>query len=74
MYTLQDAEYLRDYYADKILGRKNSTGYNFVKIEIECIASKFEVWCQLSSYVYHSLSKTAKELGLVSPLKTLNAR
>lgn len=72
MYTLQEAEYLRDYFAQKILNRKIGEVDKFTRIEIICVADKFQVRCFLASSDYLQLEDATKKLELISPNDVLS--
>lgn len=74
MYTLQEAEYLRDYYRDKIVGQKIGSGDTFRKLEIVCVNDKFQVWCYITSSAYAQLEKATQDLELISPEEVMKSR
>ena len=71
MYTLQEAEYLRDYYAEKILDRKIGSNDKFIRIEIVCVDDKFQVRCSRASSGYVQLEDATNKLELISPTEVL---
>lgn len=71
MYTLQQAEYLRDYYAEKILERKIGANDKFIRIEIVCVNDKFQVHCFKASSGYIQLEDATNQLELISPAEIL---
>ncbi len=74
MYTLSEAEYLKKYYWDKIIGRKIGTGDTFRDIRVKQVGDKFDVRCHITESAYALIEKTTKDLDLIAPKEVLKNR
>lgn len=74
MYTYAEAEYLKKYYWNKIVGQRIGTGDIFRDMRIKEAGNKFEIHCHITESAYSQLEKTTQDLDLISPAEVLKNR
>ncbi|PZR20171.1 MAG: hypothetical protein DI539_11705 [Flavobacterium psychrophilum] len=67
MYTRSEAQFLKDYYWDFIIGRETESGEIFENLQIKELEGTFEVWCYADPSQNFRLIKATKQLGLIPP-------